>query len=70
MHVEEIRKSVQQRPFKAFEIYLDNGQKYLISHPENILITNTLIVTVDEQGKAVLIAPEAISSICFVDEET
>lgn len=70
MHVEEIRKTAQLRPFKAFEIYLDNGQKYLISHPENIFITNTLIVTVDEQGSTIFIAPEAISNILFVNEET
>jgi len=70
MHVEEIRKTVRLRPFKAFEIHLDSGQRYLISHPERIFVTDTLVVTVDERGRAILIAPEAISNICFVSEET
>lgn len=68
MHVDEIRKVAKARPFKAFEIHVENGEKYLISRPENIFITSQLIVTVDEQGQSILIAPEAVSTICLVDE--
>ncbi|MFQ6114373.1 MAG: hypothetical protein ACE5NG_09855 [bacterium] len=70
MHVDEIRKVVRARPFKAFEIRVENGEKYLIPHPENIFITNQVVVTVDEQGQSILIAPEAVSKICLVDEHT
>lgn len=67
MHVDEIRKVVKARPFKAFEIRVENGEKHLIPHPEKIFITNQLVVTVDEQDQSILIAPEAISTICLVD---
>jgi hypothetical protein len=47
---------------------LDNGQKYIIRHPE-IVVGNELIVTLDEYGKTVMLAPEAISSIEFLEAE-
>jgi len=68
MHVDEITKITKIRPFKMFEIYVKSGEKYLIKHPENIFITRQLIVTVDEQGQSILIAPEAVSTIAIVDE--
>ena len=68
MHIEEIRKITKNRPFKIYEIHVENGEKYLIKHPENIFITRQLIVTVDEQGQSILIAPEAVSTITIVDE--
>jgi predicted ribosome-associated RNA-binding protein Tma20 len=67
MQIEEIRKTVKARPFKAFEIHLENGEKYLINHPESIFITPHLIITVDEQEQTIFIAPEAVSTICFVN---
>jgi len=68
MEVDEIRKVAKARPFKAFEIRVENGEKYLIPHPENVFITNQIIVTVDEQGESILIAPEAVSAIRLVAE--
>ena len=67
MHVDEIRKITKNRPFKMYEIHVENGEKYLIKHPENIFITRQLIVTVDEQEQSILIAPEAVSTITLVD---
>jgi hypothetical protein len=67
MHVDEVRKVVKARPFKAFEIRIENGEKYLIPHPDQIFITNQLIVTVDEKGDSILIAPEAVSTIRLID---
>ncbi len=67
MEADEIRKVAKARPFKAFELRVENGEKYLISHPENVFITNQIIVTVDEQGQSILIAPEAVSTICLVE---
>ena len=69
MRIEEIRKTVQARPFKTFEIYVDNGQKYLIAHPENLFITPHLIITIDEQKQTIFITPEAISTIRFVNSD-
>jgi hypothetical protein len=55
-------------PFRAFELHVESGEKYFVSHPENIFITNQLLVTVDEQGQSILIAPEAVSTIRLVAE--
>lgn len=67
MQIEEVRKITQTRPFKKFEIHIENGEKYLIKHPENIFITKQILVTVDEKGQSIFIAPEAISTIALVD---
>lgn len=67
MGIDELRQVVQKRPFRAFEIQVDNGEKHLIEHPENIFITPQLVVTVDEGGRTILISPEAVSTIDLVD---
>jgi len=68
MDVQEIRKVAKQRPFKPFVFHLDNGQKHSIKHPE-IIVSNQLIMTIDADGKAVLIAPEAVTAIEFSEAE-
>jgi len=68
MDIQEIRKVVRQRPFKPFWFHLDNGQKHSIRHSE-IIVSNQLIMTIDDEGKAVLIAPEAVTSIEFMEAE-
>jgi hypothetical protein len=68
MNIEEIRKVGRQRPFRPFWFHLDNGQKLPIRHSE-IIVTPQLIMTVDDDGKAVLIAPEAVTSIEYMEAE-
>lgn len=67
MEADEIRKLAKARPFRAFEIRVENGEKYTIPHPENIFITDQIMVTVDENGRSVFIAPEAVSTLCLVE---
>ena len=62
MELEEIRKHTAVRPFKPFIIHMDNGKTHIITHPE-IIITETIVVAVDEDGDAVYLAPEAIGAI-------
>lgn len=38
MEIDELRQLAQNRPFRAFEIRVDNGEKHLIENPENILL--------------------------------
>ncbi|NUO81996.1 hypothetical protein HUU05_18130 [candidate division KSB1 bacterium] len=61
MEVNEIRKLASRRPFRPIIFHLDNGSGQLISHPE-IIITESIVVAVDEEGEAVYITPEAITS--------
>jgi len=67
MEVEEIRKTTRARPFRPFEFHLDNGDIHPVTHPE-IIITDTLIVTVGQDGKVVLITPESVSSINYTEK--
>jgi hypothetical protein len=69
MTVDEIRKFVKVRPFRMFEIHIDNGEKFLITHPENIFVTNTIIVTVDDNGDSIFITPESVSTIRQIAEQ-
>lgn len=64
MEVEEIRKTTKPRPFNPFEFHLANGNVHLINHSE-IIIADSIIAAVDQNGKIVLIAPEAVGSIKY-----
>jgi len=64
MNVNEIRRLVQQRPFKPLLFQLDNGAKQLVNHPETI-VTDIMIVSVDDNGQLIYIAPEAVSAVSY-----
>ena len=64
MNVNEIRRLVQQRPFKPLLFQLDNGAKQLVNHPE-VIVTEMMIVSVDDDGQLIYIAPEAISTVRY-----
>ena len=68
MNIEAIREVARRRPFKPFMLYLDNGRMHTVRHPE-VIVTNILIVTTDDEGKPVLIAPEAVTSIEYWEAE-
>ncbi len=69
MNVDEIRKVAKRRPFKPFIFHLDNGEKQAVLHPE-IVVGNEIIVAIDDNGKSIMIAPEAVSSIEFTEVES
>jgi len=64
MNLEVIRKYVSARPFKPLVFHLENGEQQLVKHPE-ILVTEIVIIAVDDEGLPVIIAPEAISAIHY-----
>jgi hypothetical protein len=68
MEVSEIRKHLKVRPFKPLEIHLDNGDKYIVTHPE-VIVTDSIVVAVDEHGEAIYMAPEAISAIKLAEQK-
>jgi len=69
MELEQIRKHTTVRPFKPFIIHMDSGKTHIITHPE-IIITETIVVAVDDDGDAVYLAPEAISAISRYKNQT
>ena len=62
MNVNEIRRIVNVRPFEPLVFHLDNGETQRVSLPE-IIVTDIMIIGVDEVGKPVYIVPEAITAI-------
>ncbi len=64
MEVTEIRKLVSTRPFRPLIFHLKDGGSRLISHP-TLIVTNNIVVAVDERNEAVYVTPEAISSISY-----
>jgi hypothetical protein len=62
MDINVIRKVLSDRPFKPIVFHLENGEKQLIKHPE-IIVTDVMIVAVDDDGLPVFIKPEAVSAI-------
>lgn len=64
MSLNEIRRLVQQRPFKPLLFQLDNGTKQLLNHHE-VIVTEVMIVSVDDDGQLIYIAPEAISTVRY-----
>jgi hypothetical protein len=68
MDVERIREVVRRRPFKPIVFHLENGEKHFVKHPE-IVVGIEFIMTVDETGHSVLITPEAVSSIEFIETD-
>lgn len=67
MEIDELRQLAQNRPFRAFEIRVDNSEKHLIENPENIFITPQLVVTVDKGGRTILVSPEAVGTVYMVE---
>lgn len=63
-NVNEIRRLVRQRPCKPLVFHLDNGEKQIVNHPE-IIVTKMMIVSVDDHGQLIYIAPEAVSAVRY-----
>jgi len=64
MDIEVIRKTLNERPFKAIVFHLENGEKHVIRHPE-IIVTEIYVLAVDDEGLPVFIKPEAITAIHY-----
>lgn len=78
MRAEDIRvslkKLVHQRPFVPFLISLDNGERFLIEHPENVAFdpndngrTRFSVIARDLVGLSTL---ESVSAIIYQDTGT
>ena len=64
MKAKELRELISKRPFRPIIFHLEDGGNRLISRP-TLVITNYIVVAIDEKGEAVYMTPEAISSITY-----
>jgi len=66
MNAEEIRKFQRHEPFQPFEIVLVDGRRFVVPHPEFILVPpgrGTWIYVADESGGTEHINTMIISSV-------
>ncbi|MBI4616912.1 MAG: hypothetical protein HY720_25085 [Planctomycetes bacterium] len=64
MRASTLRKIFARRPYRPLEITLDNGDRFLVTHPEAILIVEQLVaIALPGEELMELISPEAISSV-------
>lgn len=63
MKVAEILRARRRVPFRPIAIDLDSGVTYAVRHPEAFFVSQDIIVTLDERGQTVFIAPESVSAI-------
>jgi hypothetical protein len=63
MKVSVLRRRALEKPFRPFEMRLQNGDRYAIEHPEQIFVTNDFVAWADPEGAGTFVAPEAVVSI-------
>ena len=63
MRAERIAKYVRQRPFKALEIRLENGEKHVIRRPESIIVGRTFVVIMTPKEDVVSFESTAVYSV-------
>ena len=53
MNAENLRKMLSMRPFEPLEVELSSGQVFPIEHPENAIVTKSILVIVDPETDTV-----------------
>lgn len=57
---------VQQRPFRPIRISLQSGESFVVRHPENIGITNSMVLVMDEPDAPLFFEPEMVVLLEYV----
>jgi hypothetical protein len=63
MNVNAIKKAMAARPFRPIELRLQDGDRIVIRHPENVWVSPDWVVTLDEENRTVFINPDGLVSI-------
>ncbi|MBI4618378.1 MAG: hypothetical protein HY720_32570 [Planctomycetes bacterium] len=62
MKPEEIRRHLLRRPFSPFEITILDGERYVIGHPENLVVRETYVFVAEDTDWAIF-HPDSVVSI-------
>lgn len=54
MRTDELIKYVRQESFRPFRLFLSNGERFEIRHPEMILVTQAIVVIAIRRGDEVV----------------
>lgn len=59
-----IRKLLKRRPFRPMEIILDNGSRFVVSHPEAFLVAEDCVAVITPGSLSMeFLSPSAVSHI-------
>jgi hypothetical protein len=53
MNAEAIRNLLSVQPFESLEVELSSGQVFPIEHPENVILTKSILVVADPETDTV-----------------
>ena len=64
MGIKEIRKELHRKPWRPLEFALENGDRFVINHPENIFISlNDARLLLYDAEREWVTSPEKVTSI-------
>lgn len=63
MRKEEFDKVARKRPFQPFTVRLIDGQTFTFKSPEQFIVSNSAILTLDKEGDGLLINLGLIATV-------
>jgi hypothetical protein len=63
MRKEDVEKLLRERPFKPFEVRMIDGHRFRFHSPEQILVSNGAIWTLDGKGDVMVISLGLIAAL-------
>jgi hypothetical protein len=70
MDTNTIREAVLRRPFKPFNLSMNDGREFYIPHPEYVAVSRRVVFVIDHVSEAgVYLEPILISSLQYEDGE-
>lgn len=63
MNIESIRNALREQPFQPFYLYLADGRRVPVDHPEFVAMNNRIVIVTDENSATKILEPLLIVSL-------
>jgi len=63
MDLNSIRSALRQEPFRPFVLYLADGRRVPVKHPEFVAMNNRIVIVTDEESDTKVLEPLLIVSL-------
>jgi hypothetical protein len=63
MDLNSIRHALKELPFRPFELYLADGRRVPVKHPEFVAMNNRIVIVTDENSATKILEPLLIVSL-------
>jgi hypothetical protein len=64
----DLKKIVGQKPFRPFEVRMEDGTRRRFNQRVGFLLGLDQIITIDERGRAVYLPLASMSKLVYLDE--